>query len=315
VRLVREHARCLAGFVVRNFQRGISMKQIRPGFTLIEIMVVLAIIAVLFALLTTAVQKVRATAARVSCQNNLKQIGLALHQHHDMQNRLPAGMRWKRGRDIMPMSSWLVAILPYIEKDSLWKQAEDAYKQSRRPFKNPPHIGLTTVVPLYVCPADGRGYAVQTSSKHGYQVALTSYLGVSGTGIYKKDGVFFRDSTVRIGDITDGTSNTIMVGERPPSPDFQFGWWYAGAGQRVTGSCDMLLSVQEQNLQPVSSSSCAPGIYTFAPGTINNPCDAFHFWSPHSGGANFLYADGTVHFLTYDAASLLPSLATRAGRD
>src|SRR5206468_12835727 len=119
----------------------------------------------------------------------------------------------------------------------------------------------------------------------------------------------FRDSAIRSADISDGASNTLLAGERPPSTDFQYGWWYAGLGQRLTGSADMLLGVEEPNLLTVTKGSCPPGTYRFGPGRFTNQCDMFHFWSPHSGGANFLFADGSAHFLTYKATPLLPAPA------
>src|SRR5262249_46946632 len=137
--------------------------------------------------------------------------------------------------------------------------------------------------------------------------------GVSGKDWSTRDGVLFRDSRISLRDITDGTSNTLMVGERPPSADFQFGWWYAGAGQKFTGSADMFLGVEGQNLLGLVGGSCPLGTYRFTPGRLNNLCDMFHFWSLHSGGAHFLYADGSVHFLHYSVAPLLPALATRVG--
>ena len=115
-------------------------------------------------------------------------------------------------------------------------------------------------------------------------MALTSYLGVSGTDLTTLDGILFRDSSVRIADITDGASNTLLAGERPPSTDFQFGWWYAGAGQHCTGSAEMLLGVYEQNVQPVTAGYCR-AVTRLAPGNLGNQCDMFHFWSLHSGGA------------------------------
>jgi prepilin-type processing-associated H-X9-DG protein len=75
----------------------------------------------------------------------------------------------------------------------------------------------------------------------------------------------------------------------------------------------MVLGVREPNLQPVTKGSCAPGAYSYAPGSLTNQCDMFHFWSPHIGGAYFLFADGSAHFLPYAAASVMPALASRAG--
>src|SRR5262249_28649516 len=97
-------------------------------------------------------------------------------------------------------------------------------------------------------------------------------------------------------------SQTVMVGERPPSADFRYGWWYAGDGQGDTGSADMLLGVRERNMADDDTfRGCPAGPYNFKAGELANQCDALHFWSLHAGGAHFLFADGSVHFLSYSA--------------
>jgi prepilin-type processing-associated H-X9-DG protein len=136
-------------------------------------------------------------------------------------------------------------------------------------------------------------------------------LGVEGTDQYHKDGVLFMDSKVRMASILDGASNTLMVGERPPSAQGNLGWWYAGWGQEQDGSAEMLLGVRE--ICVYNSPPCAAGPFHFGPGRFLNQCDAYHFWSPHSGGTNFLFCDGAVRFLSYSADGVLPALATRAG--
>jgi prepilin-type N-terminal cleavage/methylation domain-containing protein/prepilin-type processing-associated H-X9-DG protein len=285
----------------------------RRAFTLVELLVVLAIIAVLMAAILPAVQKARAAAARLQCADRLKQIGVAGHNYHGVARSFPPGMRWQNGKDTMTLSTWLTQLLPFVEQETLWNHAVAAYKQSSTPNKNPPHTPMSTVVPVFTCPADGRASQVQFVPKDKINVALTRYLGVSGKDWSTKDGVLFRDSRVRFADIMDGTSNTLLAGARPPSADFQFGWWYAGAGQKFTGSADMVLGVYEQNLLPVTAGSCAPGYYPFMPGSFSNQCDMFHFWSPHSGGAQFLFADGSVRFMSYAASPIMPALASRAG--
>jgi len=282
------------------------------AFTLVEILVVIGIIGIMIALLLPAVQKVRDAAARAGCANNLRQIGLAAHLYHDAKRAFPAGFRWQGGRDPYAYMTWLAQLLPYLEQDNLWAITLTAYKEVRPPFFDPPHVGIDTVIPIFACPSDGRVWEPQIPLLNQEPVALTSYLGVSGKDLTTKDGVLYRDSRVRVADITDGTSNTLFAGERPPSPTFQSGWWYAGSGQDFTGSVAMVLGVQEQNVS-LAWAPCPPGSYAFAPGSFQNKCDVFHFWGPHSGGAQFLFADGSVHFLTYSIAPLMPALASRAG--
>jgi prepilin-type N-terminal cleavage/methylation domain-containing protein/prepilin-type processing-associated H-X9-DG protein len=285
----------------------------RRGFTLVELLVVIAIIGVLTALILPAVQKIRAAAARTECSNHLRQIGLAAHHYHDQARQLPSGTYFQRGKSPYRLSSWMTHLLPFIEQEALWQRTLQAYRLDRNFLHNPPHVGLATLVPLFACPSDDRAWQIQYAPRDNVNVALTSYLGVIGKDLTTNDGVLYRDSKIRFSDITDGTSNTLLAGERPPSADFQFGWWYAGAGQRFTGSADMVLGVEEQNKFPIVKGGCPPGSYKFAPGTIGNQCDMFHFWSLHSGGAHFLFADGSVHFLAYSAAPIMPALASRAG--
>ncbi len=289
------------------------MRRNRRGFTLIELLVVIAIVAVLVGLMLSAVQRVRNAAARLSCQNNLKQIGLALHHYHDANNGLPVGHRSLFQADRRPFTGWTLDLLPFLEADALHAQSMADFRRQPLAFV-PPHSGLSTVVKAYLCPADGRVGSPQVSTKTMTTVAFTSYLGVSGKDYQSKDGVLVQDRRFPLLAITDGTGNTLMVGERPPSADFQFGWWYAGVGQKLSGSADMILGVREQNLQPiVSGSTCGPGAYPFRESRFDDPCGMFHFWSPHSGGANFALADGSVRFLAYSGNAVFPALASRAG--
>ncbi len=207
--------------------------------------------------------------------------------------------------------SWNTRILPFLEQDQLWTIAVQAYAEDKNFLHSPPHTNLGQVVTVFTCPADSRT-ALPRQLATKLTVAFTSYLGVEGTNQYRQDGLLFLDSTTRFDEITDGTSNTILVGERPPSADGAFGWWYAGEGQAKDGSGDMVLGAQELNVSSYGE-GCMEGPYRFGLGTSQNQCDAFHFWSMHSGGANFLLADGSIRFIGYDAAPLLPLLATRAG--
>jgi prepilin-type processing-associated H-X9-DG protein len=125
--------------------------------------------------------------------------------------------------------------------------------------------------------------------------------------------MLFTNSHIRFVDVTDGLSNTIVVGERPPSSDERFGWWYAGVGQG-DGSLDTHLSAQQVN-RTFRAPTCPFGPYAYQSGSSSNLCDMFHFWSMHSQGANFLFADGGVRFLRYSIGPVLADLATRAGKE
>ena len=206
-----------------------------------------------------------------------------------------------------------VNILPFLEQQALYANAQQAYQNNPNPFSNPLHCGLSTPVVAFACPSEPRGYGPFIAQRAGFMVAFTWYLGVSGTNYSTSDGVLFQNSRIRLTDITDGTSDTLLVDERPPSTDYQFGWWYAGTGQALSGSADMILGVRERNLQLITVGSCPPGSYPYMPGSANNQCDMFDFWSFHPGGANFVFADGSVHFLPYSANSIMPALASRAG--
>jgi hypothetical protein len=272
-------------------------------------MVVVAIIATLIALVIPAVQRVRDAANRTRCVNNLRQVGLALHHYHTALNGLPPGMTFQDGADPHPFMSWNTRLLPYLEQAALWAKAQEAYAQTLDFEKDPPHP-LGYPLPVFSCPSDPRTFAAGRVS--GVLAAFTSYLGVEGTNQFRHDGLLFADSKIRFSDITDGVSNTLLVGERPPSADLIFGWWYAGWGQNKDGSGDMVLGVQERNFG-VWNQGCPRGPYSYGPGRVDDQCDLFHFWSVHIGGANFLIADGSVHFISYSAVSLMPALATRSG--
>lgn len=285
--------------------------EIRAGFTLIELIVSIAIIVILIGLLLPAIQKVRDASGRIQCANNLKQIGLALHQYHDINRYLPSGMIYKKSSH--RFQSWHAKILTQLEQGNLSKDVAKAFQLDSNPFHNPPHAGLETNLAVFVCPSDSRISDSQVSLRTQSKVAFSSYLGVEGANVLSFDGTLFKDSNISFGQIKDGLSNTLLVGERPPSPDFQFGWWYAGTGQIDSGSLDLVLGAEELNLLPIEKAPCAPGYYEYMPGKINDPCNIFHFWSLHNGGANFLLSDGSVHFLHYSAKVIMPALASRSG--
>jgi prepilin-type processing-associated H-X9-DG protein len=326
----------------------------RAAFSIIELIVVIGIIGVVGALLLAGIAKAREAAVRTECQNNLRQIGLGLHQFHDVYRKLPPAMlngkyyypKAMGGKPPqLPWLSWRVYLLPYLSQDGLWNITQEAYagQEYRSPFRNPPHVGLATPVAVYLCPADSRDpvthHEAGPRGEPYTTAALSSYLGVNGTSLRVRDGAFLPDAWITLGMIRDGTANTIVVGERPPPEPRKFGWWYAGVGQFMpqnlgtpddnyaqqlvptgsyTGSLTQTLGAAEINLQASGYpqfDKCPSGPYRFGRGGIGNPCDAFHFWSQHSGGANFLFADGSVHFLGYGLGEKLIPLATIAKND
>jgi prepilin-type processing-associated H-X9-DG protein len=207
--------------------------------------------------------------------------------------------------------SWATRILPYLERESLWDTAVTAYAQTPDFRMSPPHIGFTTLLPVFSCPSDERTGSL--GDARGINVAFGDYLGVQGTDQFKHDGVLFLNSRIRLTDVRDGLSNTLFVGERPPSKDGTLGWWYAGTGvDNSTGTADSVLGMRALAIG-IFAQGCPPGPYDFFPGNLDNQCHAFHFWSLHPGGANFAFGDGHVQFCAFAGADIMPALATRAG--
>ncbi|HXG11380.1 MAG TPA: DUF1559 domain-containing protein [Gemmataceae bacterium] len=290
-----------------------------PGFTLIELLVVIAIIGVLIALLLPAVQKVREAANQSTCRNNLKQIGLALHNYHSAYGTFPPGTV----HDASATSGrgaawgWGVLILPYLEQDNLYRQME----------VNPNAVGLTTPgslgwalqnrlpalqTPLKVfqCPSDN-GRALNDNRVFSYpvantQVARSNYVGNLGNqdGRTYRHGVFHEyiagDNAARpisFKDITDGTSNTFLAGERA-----------TGIAEQSSASNPGLAAVWAgiRGGDPFLGIGAVGGttIYRMMDGlavtTGATPNQAFT--SMHSGGANFAFCDGSVRFLSQGIA-------------
>jgi prepilin-type N-terminal cleavage/methylation domain-containing protein len=177
-----------------RFGESMKIRHSQTAFTLIEMVVVIAIIGVLIALLLPAVQRVRQAAARISCYNKLKQIGLALHQYHDTQGALPPGCSYLNGADPYPHMTWMTRLLPYVEQEALWEAAVGAYAQEKF-FEKPPHLPLLAhFLSIFACPADGS--SLQPWNFGPFQVVFTDYLGVEGSDLKKCDGVLYLDSRV-----------------------------------------------------------------------------------------------------------------------
>lgn len=290
-----------------------SHRLCQQGLTVIEILVSITVITLLLVLLLPAIQFARSASRRVACSNKLRQIGMALHVSHDSNKCFPAGVIGI-GADSRRNMTWLTQTLPYLEYGDVLSASFAAYDDDPSPY-SARHADLMAL-PLQVvlCPEDSRGLQYQIT-RNNRRVALTSYLGSSGTDCLMENGILYKDSAVSLAQISDGSSQTLLVGERPASADFYYGWWYAGYGQVGTGSLNSVLGVCELNMYSDPQSICGAGPFTFRRGSETDNCDRFHFWSLHSGGGNFLFADGSIRFFSYAGAPNLPAHATRSGNE
>ncbi len=258
----------------------------REGFTLIELLVVIAIIAILIALLVPAVQKVRESAARIQCANNLKQIGLACHNYHDVYKKFPtAGDNGPTGccsadSGIVARYSWTYHILPFIEQDPLYKIGQTNLTTLR-----------TSPVAIYYCPSrrDVRLYL---------GVAKCDYAGNEGSN--NNNGAFIRTSagTTRMGLLTDGTSNTLLVAESR----VHLSYLDNGGGQCCSDNEDPYVSGYGDDVGRRVSTPPEPDVRDPSIPTQTS-CDG-KFGSSHSGGLNVVLCDGSVRFISFSVSAL-----------
>ena len=290
----------------------------RPGWTLVETLVSMGIISLLLGILLPAVQNVRESAARAKCADRMRQIGIALHAYEGVHGHLPAGPYARFPSPVPPEKplSWMALILPQMGETALYAESVSACILDTDSHHNPPHVGFATTVGGYVCPDDA--ITAPQTDRWGRTAAFTSYLGVGGAMLPHRTrglmGAFGEESAGKLSEVTDGTSSTVMVGERPPPDSLQAGWWYSrffGSSVGPVGPNNFM----EFGLYTfaVSDPTCLADDHNFGPGRQDNPCDRFHFWSLHPGGGNWLFADASVRFLAYSANSIMPALATRAG--
>ncbi len=299
------------------------LTRLRQAFSLIELLVVIGVLGTLFGLLLPAVQQAREASARASCLNNLKQIGTALHSFHATNGRLPP---LPANRDTDPKNpnvvlGWMVLILPQMGEETIYRASVEACTLDEDPLNNPPHTQMASVVRSYICPSDGR-LLQPLSDPFSVRAAFTSYIGIGGTNPpgdnRGKEGAFGglfgkKPAGINFSAITDGTSTTLMVGERTPPDSLQAGWYYPNYGGFATGfrgpnNVLVLGGPTQQSMDP-----CALTGVTFGPGRTDNPCDRYHLWSLHPGGANFLFADGSARYLTYAAESQMMAIGSRSG--
>ncbi len=286
----------------------------KKGFTLVEMLVAIAIIGILIAILLPAVQKVREAANRASCQSHLRQLGLALHQYANDYGYFPKGASNDDDDSPTPLMTWMVRILPYIERETEWQYALEDYQRQKQYNYPIPHRDLALVIPLYRCPSNPVSLYPFQARNNGKKYGLTDYVGNEGVDWVENNGIIFQRSQISFNAILDGTSNTLLVGERPAPINSTPAWYASLSGIHTLGSVGTFLGAEEVT-DPTDpfTLGCGYGPFQFGPGKLSNPCDVYHYWSLHPGGANFTFADGSVHFLSYNAVSILGDLATRAG--
>jgi prepilin-type N-terminal cleavage/methylation domain-containing protein/prepilin-type processing-associated H-X9-DG protein len=311
----------------------VDVRQRPRAFTLIELLVVIAIIAILIGLLLPAVQKVREAAARMKCQNNMKQLGIAMHAYHDVQMRLPPGYaRAVRAEGVSPATFWSHFILPYIEQGNIFSQTpltttpnwadggnyQNAAQAQIQMFRCPSTSDLPTYNSQGITTRFAISYAgVQTgevgnpasSSGSGEWGAHLDDSGWTGSGfddapttnLYRFTGPLSYNSKVKLTAITDGTSNTVLLGERYRIMETTVDQWTALTGADRHGTWAMGTPNINNAVQMAIGSIGVPLNYnqnlTTASGQEFNKT-ALAFSSRHSGGVNFVLADGSVKFLT-----------------
>ncbi len=321
-----------------RFSRNICGKHFTPrtysrGFTLVELLVVIAIIGVLIALLLPAIQAAREAARRSSCVNNLKQIGLGLQNYHAQHRSFPAGARLHHLDDSVGIS-WRVLILPFVELGNIYNEIEPLPNGGARSLAH-----QKTIVNLFLCPSMSPPATSSTTLQMAHYSAIAgantpnaefTNLEDTSCGDIYTNGLFFPNSNTRIAQISDGTSNTLAIGERT----YIFRDWMSGAtwfGISPTGrspaldefppSAEVCMGGSNNIHFPINADLNHFGYYRFdsaaPPGTQKTMrLNELPFASQHPGGAHFGYGDGSVRLLS-DAINFttFQALATKDGGD
>ena len=301
-------------------------RQGRAGFTLVELLLVVAIIAVLIGLLLPAVQKVRESASRIKCQCNLGQIALATIHHEQTFGKFPSGYESKSAQGNPTGWGWAVTILPFLEQETLFRKLvldKSILDDDNAPFRE-------TRLPILMCPSDWMSEAHEIElpapvskpdepppSPHLMKFSPSQYTALAGnlaTDSLQNNGILFRDSQVKADEVTDGLTNTLLHVEKA-SRVGQAIWHAALPGVTVRPPIP-----RGQEFAPVEADAVYPSASLVLATTRGidrldsgkKPSDTFG--SFHQSGANGVFADGHVEYLFgTQTESLLAAWASRAG--
>lgn len=268
--------------------RGLSP---RFGVSLVELLVVLAVIGILAALLLPAVQAARETARRAQCSNNLRQIGIALHSYHSTTDSFPPGYAATTKTWYRPNWSWSSFLLPYLEQDPMYgRLGVDSQRFAPESEFAPPTADTQMVLGVFVCPSDvgpRLNHRKGNHAKSNYRSITGSItaLTVSYQGLSSLDGMFYLNSRTTVASINDGTSNTLAIGEcmLEPKPAGRKAALWAGMRGRLDGVIHISDCMWWVNSEPEFRLD----------GTASQALS-----SQHAGGVGLLFADGSVHYLS-----------------
>lgn len=333
-----------------------SHRRRQRGFTLIELLVVIAIIAILIALLLPAVQQAREAARRTQCKNNLKQIGLAMHNYHDVYNMFPVGACARPSNNFgMDISTGaFTSILPFLEAGNLKRLYDETLTWDQQNTVLNPDLA-TTIVPSYLCPSATGPTVVAhptisnltiAQGPRGTDAAALHYLLSKGATdgwclTPQRDrniGMFGINLTTRFRDITDGSSNTICVGEATTGPPYRNVSTKANplvpaAGTQLAAQAWIIprpLPLSDQNNNFVTAGNFATTVWKMNLNPVvesvyddadlancNSTADSTtNFRSQHTGGVQFLLGDGSTRFISENVDSgVFNAIGTRANKE